>query len=72
VPGTAKREFVAILVELRGHQVEFVVVGGVEGVPGNTFDLDIVHSREPDTPPARCAGVAGGDLPDAAGTALEA
>ena len=29
-----------------------MVVGGVaavlEGVPGNTFDLDIVHSREPD------------------------
>jgi len=50
VPGTAKREFVRILIELRRAGVEFIVVGGVaavlEGVPVNTFDLDVVHSRE--------------------------
>jgi hypothetical protein len=52
VPGTAKREFAAILVELRRHQVDFIVVGGIaaglEGVPGSTLDLDVVHSRQPD------------------------
>jgi hypothetical protein len=52
VPGTAKPKFAAILVELRKHQAEFIVVGGIaawlEGVPGNTIDLDVVHSREPD------------------------
>jgi hypothetical protein len=52
VPGTAKREFGAILIELRRHQVDFIVVGGIaaglEGVPGNTIDLDVVHSRVPD------------------------
>ncbi|MGA3043113.1 MAG: hypothetical protein ABSF54_20235 [Bryobacteraceae bacterium] len=52
MPGTAKPEFAAILIELRRHQVDFIVVGGIaawlEGVPANTIDLDIVHSREPD------------------------
>lgn len=52
MPGTAKREFGAILIELRRHQVDFIVVGGIaaglEGVPGNTIDLDVVHSRVPD------------------------
>ena len=52
MPGTAKREFAAILVELRRHQVDFIVVGGIaaglEGVPGSTLDLDVVHSRQPD------------------------
>jgi hypothetical protein len=52
VPGTAKPKFAAILVDLRRHQVDFIVVGGIaawlEGVPGNTIDLDVVHSREPD------------------------
>ena len=37
---------------LRDHGVEFIVVGGIaavlEGVALNTFDLDLVHSREPD------------------------
>jgi len=51
VPRTEKPEFAAILVELRRRQVDFIVVGGIaavlEGVPVNTFDLDIVHSREP-------------------------
>jgi len=37
---------------LGDHGVEFIVVGGVaavlEGVPVNTFDLHVVHSRQPD------------------------
>jgi hypothetical protein len=36
---------------LRAHGVDFIVIGGVSavlnGAPVNTFDLDIVHSREP-------------------------
>ena len=52
MPGTAKREFAAILVELRRYHVDFIVVGGIaaviEGVAVNTFDLDVVHSRNPD------------------------
>jgi hypothetical protein len=52
VPGTAKPKFAAILVELRRHRVDFIVVGGIaawlEGVPGNTIDLDVVHSRTSD------------------------
>jgi len=51
VPETTKRDFARILIELRRHAVDFIVVGGVaavlEGVPVNTFDLDVVHSREP-------------------------
>jgi hypothetical protein len=51
VPGTAKPKFAAIL-EFRDHSVDFIVVGGIaavlEGVPVNTFDLDIVDSRKPD------------------------
>lgn len=52
MPRTAKPKFVAILMELRRHQVDFIVVGGIaayiEGVPVNTIDLDVVHSRNPD------------------------
>jgi hypothetical protein len=37
---------------LTDHQVAFLVVGGVSAVlqaaPVNTFDLDVVHSREPE------------------------
>lgn len=44
-------DFLAILRTLREHQVDFIVVGGVCGVlhgaPISTFDLDVVHSREP-------------------------
>ncbi len=44
-------DFVAILRALRKYQVDFIVVGGVAGVlhgaPISTFDLDVVHSREP-------------------------
>ena len=44
-------DFRAILRTLRRHQVDFIVVGGVcgvlQGAPINTFDLDVVHSRDP-------------------------
>lgn len=37
---------------LRRHDVEFIVVGGVAGVlagaPLSTFDLDVVHRRDPE------------------------
>jgi len=36
---------------LAEHEVDFIVVGGIaaalEGVLGNTLDVDVVHSREP-------------------------
>lgn len=41
----------AILQALRGWGVDFILVGGLaavlNGAPVNTFDVDIVHSREP-------------------------
>jgi predicted nucleotidyltransferase len=44
--------FVTILWTLRGAGVDFIVVGGVAatlyGSPGQTFDIDLVHSQEPD------------------------
>ncbi len=44
-------DFLTILRVLTGHGVDFVIVGGVCGVlhgaPIATFDLDVVHSREP-------------------------
>ena len=44
-------DFETILKTLAKHQVEFIVVGGLcavlHGAPIQTFDLDIVHSREP-------------------------
>lgn len=47
-----KPNFLAILRTLRRKQVEFIVVGGVSGVlqgaPITTFDLDVVHARDPD------------------------
>ena len=50
--GIPRSRVAAILREFRDHGVDFIVVGGVaavlEGVPVNTFDLDVVHSREPD------------------------
>jgi len=46
-----KPDFLAILKVLAAHKVEFIVVGGVsavlQGAPIATFDLDVVHSREP-------------------------
>jgi hypothetical protein len=44
-------DYLAILKTLRRHGVDFIVVGGVcavlHGAPLATFDLDVVHSREP-------------------------
>jgi predicted nucleotidyltransferase len=44
-------DFLAILKVLAARKVDFIVVGGVsavlQGAPIATFDLDIVHSREP-------------------------
>lgn len=46
-----KPDFVAICRTLTQNQVDFIVVGGVcavlQGAPISTFDLDLVHSREP-------------------------
>jgi hypothetical protein len=46
-----KSNFLAILKTLTERQVDFIVVGGVcavlHGAPISTFDLDLVHSREP-------------------------
>jgi predicted nucleotidyltransferase len=46
-----KPDFLAILRTLRKHGVDFIIVGGVAGVlhgaPLSTFDLEVVHSREP-------------------------
>ena len=45
-------DFLAILRTLTAHEVDFIVVGGVcgalHGATITTFDLDIVHSREPE------------------------
>jgi len=45
-------DYLAILRILRKHEVDFIVVGGVcavlHGAPLMTFDLDVVHSREPE------------------------
>jgi len=44
-------DYLAILKTLRPHGVDFIIVGGVcavlHGAPLATFDLDVVHSREP-------------------------
>ncbi len=44
-------DFLAILQHLAKHEVDFIVVGGIgavlQGAPIATFDLDVVHSREP-------------------------
>ena len=52
MPRTRKPDFLAILRTLTKHKVDFIVVGGVcavlHGAPMSTFDLDVVHSREPD------------------------
>ena len=44
-------DYLAILGTLRRYGVDFIVVGGVcavlHGAPLATFDLDVVHSREP-------------------------
>jgi len=51
VPTEPKPDFLEILLVLTKHQVRFIVVGGVsaviQGAPFTTFDLDVVHSRDP-------------------------
>lgn len=45
-------EFQAILGALVGGEVRFILVGGVaavlQGVPTHTFDVDVVHARDPE------------------------
>jgi hypothetical protein len=45
-------DFQLVLQTLAEYQVDFIVIGGVcavlHGAPITTFDLDLVHSREPD------------------------
>jgi hypothetical protein len=47
-----EHKLVATLRALRENDVQFIVVGGpaaaLNGVPINTFDLDAVHSRDPE------------------------
>jgi hypothetical protein len=49
---SSEPDFQAILQTFAEHEVAFIVVGGVsavlQGVPIDTFDLDIVHSRKED------------------------
>src|SRR5437867_1914079 len=44
--------YLKILGILNNHRIDFIVVGGVSavisGVPMNTFDVDVVHSRVPE------------------------
>lgn len=51
MPKPARPDFFAILRALAKHRVDFVVVGGIgavlQGAPITTFDLDVVHAREP-------------------------
>jgi hypothetical protein len=46
-----KPDFLYILQTLSKHEVEYIIVGGVcavlHGAPISTFDIDLVHSREP-------------------------
>lgn len=45
-------DFVAILRVLAAHDCRFIVVGGISavlhGAPVSTYDLDLVHSRDPE------------------------
>jgi hypothetical protein len=47
-----KNRYFSVLQTLVSHRVDFIVVGGVaavlRGAPISTFDLDVVHSTEPD------------------------
>jgi len=51
VPQTPTTDFLAILEALQRGRVDFIVIGGVaavlHGAPINTFDLDVVHARNP-------------------------
>lgn len=45
-------DFLELLKAMFKHEVDFIIVGGVSavlhGAPVTTFDLDLLHSREPD------------------------
>ena len=45
-------DFFALLSTLTAHKVDFIVIGGVcavlHGAPVTTYDLDVVHSRDPE------------------------
>ena len=47
----SKPDFLYILHTLSKYEVEYIIVGGVcavlHGAPISTFDIDLVHSREP-------------------------
>ncbi len=49
---TPKPNFIATLQTLVRHNVDFIIVGGVaaaiQGATISTFDLDLVHSRNPE------------------------
>jgi hypothetical protein len=49
---STRPDFLLILQTLAKHDVDFIIVGGVcavlHGAPISTFDLGLVHSREPD------------------------
>lgn len=51
MPEIPEFDFESILRKLADHEVVFIVVGGIaaalEGVLGNTLDVDVVPSREP-------------------------
>jgi hypothetical protein len=53
------RQAIHVLVK---HRVDFIVVGGVaavlQGAPINTFDLDVVHSRDAENLPRILAALA--------------
>jgi hypothetical protein len=51
VPQIQTTDFLAILEALQRGKVDFIVIGGVaavlHGAPINTFDLDVIHARNP-------------------------
>jgi hypothetical protein len=58
---TPRVDYVAVLETLIRYRVDFIIVGGVcavlHGAPLATFDLDVVHSREPDNLTRLCAAL---------------
>lgn len=48
---SSRPDFLNILNIFQKHEVDYIIVGGVcavlHGAPISTFDIDIVHSREP-------------------------
>jgi hypothetical protein len=49
---SSKPRFLEILRTLARHKVDFIVVGGIsavlQGAPVTTFDLDVLHARDPE------------------------